>query len=87
MGLAMTFVPVGAVITAQPVQPDSQNHREHRSGYHGSGSAAKAGGAEAKELPKTGGTVGAPLLAVGAGTLLVGGGLLARRIGSSHRSS
>ena len=45
---------------------------------------AKAGGAEAKageakaELPKTGG--GASLLALGAGALLVGGGLVARRI-------
>ena len=43
------------------------------------GAEAKAGGAEAKaELPKTGG--GASLLALGAGALLVGGGLLARRI-------
>ena len=56
----------------------------------GAGKAeAKAGGAEAKageapkaeakaELPKTGG--GASLLALGAGALLVGGGLVARRI-------
>ncbi len=48
------------------------------------GAEAKAGGAEAKageakaELPKTGG--GASLLALGAGALLVGGGLVARRI-------
>jgi LPXTG-motif cell wall-anchored protein len=47
---------------------------------------AKAGKAEAKagekkELPKTGGSAGsASLLALGAGALLVGGGLLARRI-------
>src|SRR5919199_730491 len=46
---------------------------------------AKAGKAEAKaeakELPKTGGVAGtAPLLGLGAGALLVGGGLLARRI-------
>ena len=46
---------------------------------------AKAGGAEAKaggkELPKTGGVAGtASLLGLGAGALLVGGGLLARRI-------
>jgi LPXTG-motif cell wall-anchored protein len=40
---------------------------------------AKAG--EKKELPKTGGSAGsASLLALGAGALLVGGGLLARRI-------
>ena len=40
---------------------------------------AKAG--EAKELPKTGGVAGtASLLGLGAGALLVGGGLLARRI-------
>ncbi len=46
---------------------------------------AKAGKAEAKEekkeLPKTGGSAGsASLLALGAGALLVGGGLIARRI-------
>jgi LPXTG-motif cell wall-anchored protein len=46
---------------------------------------AKAGKAEAKaeakELPKTGGVAGtASLLGLGAGALLVGGGLLARRI-------
>jgi LPXTG-motif cell wall-anchored protein len=43
---------------------------------------AKAGKAEAKakELPKTGGGAGsASLLALGAGALLVGGGLIARR--------
>ena len=34
---------------------------------------------EKKELPKTGGTGSASLLALGAGGLLVGGGLLARR--------
>ena len=34
---------------------------------------------EKKELPKTGGTGSASLLALGAGALLVGGGLLARR--------
>ena len=43
----------------------------------GGGAEAKAGGAKA-ELPKTGG--GASLLALGAGALLVGGGLIARRI-------
>ena len=42
---------------------------------------AKAGGAEAKALPKTGGVAGmASLLGLGAGALLVAGGLLARRI-------
>jgi LPXTG-motif cell wall-anchored protein len=42
---------------------------------------AKAGKAEAKELPKTGGAAGsASLLALGAGALLVAGGLLARRM-------
>src|ERR687883_488280 len=44
---------------------------------------AKAGGAEAKagELPKTGGIAGtASLLGLGAGALLVTGGLIARRI-------
>ncbi len=41
------------------------------------GAQAQAGGAKA-ELPKTGG--GASLLALGAGALLVGGGLVARRI-------
>ena len=41
---------------------------------------AKAGGAEAKALPKTGGVAGtASLLGLGAGALLVAGGLLARR--------
>ena len=35
---------------------------------------------EQKELPKTGGDGSASLLALGAGALLVGGGLLARRI-------
>ena len=42
---------------------------------------AEAGGGGAKELPKTGGLAGtASLLGLGAGTLLVAGGLLARRI-------
>ncbi len=43
---------------------------------------AKAGGAEAKaQLPKTGGVAGtASLLGLGAGALLVAGGLIARRI-------
>ena len=36
--------------------------------------------AQAKELPKTGGTGSASLLGLGAGALLVGGGLLVRRI-------
>ena len=35
---------------------------------------------EKKELPKTGGNGSASLLALGAGTLLAGGGLLARRV-------
>jgi LPXTG-motif cell wall-anchored protein len=35
---------------------------------------------EEKELPKSGGSGGASLLALGAGALLIGGGLLARRI-------
>src|ERR671932_30008 len=40
---------------------------------------AKAGGAEAKALPKTGGVAGmASLLGLGAGALLVAGGLLVR---------
>ena len=42
---------------------------------------AKAGGAEAKALPKTGGVAGmASLLGLGAGALLVAGGLLARKL-------
>ena len=41
---------------------------------------AKAGGAEAKTLPATGGLDLAPLLGLGAGALLVAGGLIARRI-------
>lgn len=42
---------------------------------------AKAGGAEAKALPKTGGMSGvASLLGLGAGTLLIAGGLLARKL-------
>ena len=41
---------------------------------------AKAGKAEAKTLPATGGLDLAPLLGLGAGALLVAGGLLARRI-------
>ena len=45
------------------------------------GAEAKAGGAEAKALPKTGGVAGiASLLGLGAGALLVAGGLLARRL-------
>ncbi len=35
---------------------------------------------EKKELPKTGGTGSASLLGLGAGALLIGGGLLARRM-------
>jgi hypothetical protein len=41
---------------------------------------AKAGGAQAKALPATGGLDIAPLLGIGAGALLVSGGLLARKI-------
>jgi LPXTG-motif cell wall-anchored protein len=42
---------------------------------------AKAGGAEAKALPKTGGVAGtAALLGLGAGALLVAGGLLTRKM-------
>jgi hypothetical protein len=42
---------------------------------------AKAGKAEAKALPKTGGFAGAAsLIGLGAGALLVAGGLIARRI-------
>jgi LPXTG-motif cell wall-anchored protein len=41
------------------------------------GSTAKAASAAGGKLPDTG---GAPLIALGAGALLVGGGLLARRI-------
>ena len=42
---------------------------------------AKAGGAEAKALPKTGGMAGmASLLGLGAGALLVAGGLLVRKM-------
>ncbi len=42
---------------------------------------AKAGKAEAKALPKTGGVAGVTsLLGLGAGALLVAGGLIARRI-------
>ena len=65
---------------------------EAKAGAEAPKAEAKAGGAEAKaggssggggggakaELPKTGG--GASLLALGAGALLVGGGLVARRI-------
>jgi LPXTG-motif cell wall-anchored protein len=40
---------------------------------------APSGGAKA-ELPKTGGSSAASLFALGAGALLVGGGLLARRL-------
>src|ERR671927_1018756 len=40
---------------------------------------AKAGKAEAKALPATGGLDSLPLLGLGAGALLVAGGLLARR--------
>src|ERR671939_374918 len=41
---------------------------------------AKAGGAAAKTLPATGGLGIAPLLGLGAGALLVSGGLLVRKI-------
>ena len=41
---------------------------------------AKAGGAEAKALPATGGLDSLPLLGLGAGALLVAGGLLARKM-------
>jgi LPXTG-motif cell wall-anchored protein len=42
--------------------------------------AQKAEAKKAKELPKTGGSGAVPLFALGAGTLLVAGGLLARRL-------
>jgi TolA-binding protein len=42
------------------------------------GAEAQAGGGGGKELPRTGGV--APLLGLGAGALLVAGGLLARKI-------
>ena len=41
---------------------------------------AKAGGAAAKALPATGGIDGLPLLGLGATALLLGGGLLARKM-------
>nr|MDQ3832542.1 hypothetical protein [Actinomycetota bacterium] len=41
---------------------------------------AKAGKAEAKALPATGGLDSLPLLGLGAGALLVAGGLLARKM-------
>ena len=42
--------------------------------------AQKAEAKKAKALPKTGGSGAVPLFALGAGTLLVAGGLLARRL-------
>jgi LPXTG-motif cell wall-anchored protein len=70
--------------------PKDKAPKEKASGSS-SGSPAKSGGGsgggtKAKELPRTGGTDGVALLALGAGTLLVGGGgFLARRIISSVR--
>lgn len=73
--------------TPESTMPDSGNgssaNSSGTSGSGGSGSSgggAKAGGAKAKELPRTGGDT-LPALGL-VGVLLVGGGLLVRRVAS-----
>jgi LPXTG-motif cell wall-anchored protein len=61
--------------------PKGEAKAEGAEAKAGQAEAQVGGGGGAKELPKTGGVAGtASLLGLGAGTLLVAGGLLARRI-------
>jgi LPXTG-motif cell wall-anchored protein len=55
-------------------------HVQYGGGGGGGGSASASASASATALPATGGMVPSSALALGAGALLVGGGLLARRI-------
>src|SRR5919202_790397 len=80
----------GSSITTEPSTTGECTQTIEQSSAAGPKAEAKAGKAEAKagdpeakagELPKTGGIAGtASLLGLGAGALLVAGGLLARRI-------
>jgi LPXTG-motif cell wall-anchored protein len=63
---------LNAFATASPVA--------HGGGDGGGGGGGGGGAATATALPATGGMVPSSALALGAGALLVGGGLLARRI-------
>ena len=66
-------------VRAAPAAPAAEG-RPGPAAAPGSGSAAAPGPGSAKELPKTGGSGTASLFALGAGALLVAGGLVARRI-------
>ena len=72
----------GAPAEGAPTEAAPSSGNPTKSGGSGSTSApAHPSQSEAKaELPKTGGSSVASLFALGAGVLLVGGGLLARRI-------
>src|SRR5919205_110050 len=73
----------GSSLTITPSETATCTQTIEQAAAAGPKAEAKAGGAEAKagELPKTGGIAGtASLLGLGAGALLVAGGLLARRI-------
>ena len=72
----------GSNITLTPDLVQTCTQTIEQAAAAGPKAEAKAGKAEAKaELPKTGGVAGtASLLGLGAGALLVAGGLLARRI-------
>ncbi len=88
-GSAILLEPSGAVDCDQLIrQAATSKGGEAKAGGAEAKAApaqAKAGGAEAKaggaQLPKTGGVAGtASLLGLGAGALLVAGGLIARRV-------
>src|ERR687883_285512 len=73
----------GSELTVTPSETAECTQTIEQAAAAGPKAEAKAGKAEAKagELPKTGGIAGtASLLGLGAGALLVAGGLLARRI-------
>ena len=73
----------GSSLTITPDESATCTQTIEQAAAAGPKAEAKAGKAEAKagELPKTGGIAGtASLLGLGAGALLVAGGLLARRI-------
>ena len=63
-----------------PTKEEVKAQKEEVKAQKAEAKAQKAEAKKAKELPKTGGSGAVPLFALGAGTLLVAGGLLARRL-------
>ena len=70
--------PTKEEVKAQKEEAKAQ--KEEAKAQKAEAKAQKAEAKKAKALPKTGGSGAVPLFALGAGTLLVAGGLLARRL-------